>query len=230
MKRTVLASALLISTVFTSAMAADLGRPIYKAPVIVAAPMMWNGFYIGGHGGYGWSDAGLRGTAGTANHRGDGALAGGQIGINWQFSQNWVFGLEADGSWADIAGRTSCPNAAFRCSHQIDALATFRGRLGYTFGNVMIYGTGGAAYGDVSYDARSVATGAIRGTAYNRDVWGWAAGAGIEWMFAHKWSAKVEYMHYNLGRDDLGVGAVFATGGHVRTEVDTVKVGVNYHF
>ena len=41
-----------------AAMAADMGRPVYKAPPAGALPVTydWTGFYVGGHIGYGWAD------------------------------------------------------------------------------------------------------------------------------------------------------------------------------
>ena len=97
------------------ASAADLAaRPYTKAPPpMIAAIYDWSGFYIGINGGGGWShkcwdrtnDAGLIFTPAFAEgcHDASGAVAGGQIGYRWQAS-SWVFGLEAQGDWADLKG------------------------------------------------------------------------------------------------------------------------------
>ena len=101
----------------TSASAADLARRTYtKAPPMIAAVYDWSGFYIGGNGGYGsagkcWdfipsTVAGV--PTGAANvgegcHDADGGTAGGQIGYRWQ-NASWVYGLEAQGNWADFKG------------------------------------------------------------------------------------------------------------------------------
>ncbi len=106
--------------------AADLGRPVYKAPPPAAAPVpvpvfSWTGCYIGGHIGWGWgrdkvSIPNLAETAGVPPEEvaglsvpsvtGDtnGILGGGQVGCNYQFAPNWVVGVEGDGSAADIKG------------------------------------------------------------------------------------------------------------------------------
>ena len=98
------------------ASAADMVRPVYKAPMVAPAPIYnWTGFYLGGNVGYGWGshDATQRIVSGpgfvivplgTALYGGPqnfdldprGVIGGGQIGFNWQFAPAWVFGLEAD--------------------------------------------------------------------------------------------------------------------------------------
>ena len=122
------------------ASAADLAaRPYTKAPPpMIAAIYDWSGFYIGINGG-GWShkcwdrtnDAGLIFTPAFAEgcHDASGAVAGGQIGYRWQAS-SWVFGLEAQGDWADLKGsRTSLFDIAARNQSKIDAFACSPVRL-----------------------------------------------------------------------------------------------------
>src|SRR5437764_880021 len=97
------------------AVAADLAaRPYTKAPPpMIAAIYDWSGFYIGLNGGGAWSrecwDNTLFFGVPTVPafregcHNASGAVAGGQIGYRWQAS-SWVFGLEAQGDWADLKG------------------------------------------------------------------------------------------------------------------------------
>jgi outer membrane immunogenic protein len=76
---------------------------------------------------------------------------------------------------------------------------------------------------------------------------GYAAGAGAEWMFASNWSAKLEYLHYDLGSATYSTGglsvneanvagipgsqtAAASTSSTVRFRNEIVRVGVNYHF
>jgi outer membrane immunogenic protein len=226
----------------TAASAADLAaapRAYSKAPVVVPAPVFnWTGFYIGINGGGGWGQTDWLFTPAltTANHSTSGGLAGGQIGYNWQ-AANWVFGLEADGDWANIKGSTLCPNPAFTCASNTRDLASFRGRVGYAAGPVLFYGTGGLGYANSAYSALTPAgappaVGGIAATGvYNTDRWGYAAGAGIEYGFTPNWSAKIEYMHYGFGTVTsplltLSVANTVALG----LNIDTVKVGVNYRF
>ena len=108
------------------ASAADLAaRPYTKAPPPMVAPIYdWTGFYIGGNGGWGQShncldfvDAFGVFFADGCRER-SGGLVGGQIGYRWQASQ-WVFGLEAQGDWADLSNqRISLINPAVLHAHQ----------------------------------------------------------------------------------------------------------------
>src|SRR3954463_15721237 len=87
----------------TGAMAADISRPVYKAPPAGALPVAydWTGFYIGGHVGYGWADKTWSDpfNFGTVSHNADGFLGGGQAGFNYQVGQ-FVFGAEGDFTWS----------------------------------------------------------------------------------------------------------------------------------
>jgi outer membrane immunogenic protein len=114
-------------------------------------------------------------------------------------------------------------------------LGSLAARLGYTWGRALFYAKGGWAYGDVA--AARVATVAEPGISVpgSTDVghssnWenGWTVGAGMEFAFTDRWSAKVEYMHYEFPQYAFtvapGVTANASAGG------DIVRIGVNYHF
>ncbi|MDE2378446.1 outer membrane beta-barrel protein [Bradyrhizobium sp.] len=221
-------AALTASTVAASA--ADMAPRYTKAPPPVPAVVYnWTGFYIGVNGGGGWGRQRWQyaGAAVDTNHDISGGLAGGQVGYNWQAGA-WVFGLEADGDWADINGSAACPNAAFVCATNVRTLASFRGRLGYAAGPVLFYGTGGAGFADARYSA--TAPGGPN-FFYSSDRWGYAAGAGIEWGFMPNWSAKFEYMHYGFGTWTAPAGALSAlSSADLRLDIDTFKVGINYRF
>jgi outer membrane immunogenic protein len=194
MKKFLLSGVALIA-LMGAAHAADVPvrGPIYKAP---PAPVFnWTGFYFGGHVGYGWAtNDGLLEP--------DGFLGGVQLGYNWQFARNWVFGIETD-----IAG-TDMNDSVLGINGHVDYLGTARVRLGYTWDRTMFYGTGGLAY------MRSAVAGI-----HDTDT-GYALGAGIEWAFAPNWSAKVEYMFHGFDNN--------ANFGDI--DVSTVKFGVNYRF
>ena len=226
------AALLSISGLVGAASAADLAtRPYTKAP---SAFYNWTGFYIGANGGYGWGSASSYGVPGgiPTNHDPSGALAGGQIGYNWQTGL-WVYGLEADGDWANIRGSALCPNPIASCASDTRALASFRGRLGWATGPVLLYGTGGLGYANTRFSALTVVGGlpALGATgSYTTDRWGFAAGAGIEYGFTPNWSAKLEYMHYGFGTVTAPVGTLDSSPVATRLRVDTVKVGINYRW
>src|SRR3984893_15500636 len=136
------------------ASAADLAaRPYTKAPApMMAAIYDWSGFYIGANGGGGssrkcWDSTNLTGVFifGEGCHDATGGVAGGQIGYRWQ-SSAFVFGLEAQGDWADLRGSNiSLFVPFFTNQSKIDAFGLFTGQVGYAFNNVLLYAKGGAA-------------------------------------------------------------------------------------
>jgi outer membrane immunogenic protein len=205
MKKFLLSGAALAALIVAvPASAADMAArgPVYKAPA--AAPLFdWTGFYIGAHGGYGW------GSFGGLDP--DGGFGGGQIGVNWQFAPNWVWGVEADISGADMK------DSVAGVSVKTDVFGTVRGRLGYTVDRTMFYGTGGFAWADTKAS--------FAGASGSENNYGWVLGAGIEYAFAPNWTAKVEYLHADYGRDTYSGAGI--TGD---LKNDTIKVGVNYLF
>src|SRR6201999_3148961 len=117
MKKLLLITTALIA-LGSAAQAADLAaRPYTKAPPMVAATIYdWSGFYIGVNGGGAWShnDYGFGGSNDAS-----GGTAGGQIGYRWQTGPV-VFGLEAQGNWADISGDTNSFDPRFRNHSKMD--------------------------------------------------------------------------------------------------------------
>jgi outer membrane immunogenic protein len=178
-----------------------------KAPVYAAT---WTGPYIGVHGGYGWGSFDTVAGAVAESFEPTGGFGGIQTGYNWQFSRNWVIGVESDSSWGSINETIGATNI------DIDAMGTVRARLGYAMNNLLIYGTAGLAWAH----ADSVTTVAVRDQFYL----GWAAGIGLEWAFSPRWSAKAEYLYADYGTiNDVNGGAVTAS-----LDVHTVKFGLNY--
>jgi outer membrane immunogenic protein len=183
--------------------------PPSAAPVYAAAS--WTGVYIGLHGGYGWGNLHTAAAGATTDLDPGGAFGGFQTGYNWRVSPNWVIGAETDSSWGSIKDDSGAANV------KIDSMGTARGRLGYAMNNVLLYGTGGLAWAHV----KSTTTGPVVSDQY---MLGWTAGAGVEYQFAPRWSAKIEYAYMDFGK-------VRETGGTPFTDkldVHTIKLGLNY--
>uniref|UniRef100_Q07TP9 Porin n=1 Tax=Rhodopseudomonas palustris (strain BisA53) TaxID=316055 RepID=Q07TP9_RHOP5 len=205
------------------------GTGIY-APAPVAN---WAGFYLGGN--FGSGTARERTTATRVateqfNLAPDGFIGGGQIGYNWQ-AANWVFGGEADfqGS-TQRDNRTIVQGGVDSYDAKLPWLATVRGRLGYSVGSTLFYGTGGYAVGSVK---TSIATPAFTET-FTKTKSGWTAGAGIETpftlfnLFGPNWTSKTEYLYVDLG----SVNNTFASGLVTSSKVTehVFRTGINYHF
>jgi outer membrane immunogenic protein len=172
---------------------------------------------------------------------------GGQIGYNWQFSPMWVFGLETDlnysGQRSSVAASlplTFAPGSTFNyaINQKLDWFGTGRARLGWTPADrVMIYGTGGVAYGRVGSS-----TGVFfptSGDTYAGSVsdvrLGWTAGGGVEFAFSQNWTAKAEYLYVDLGSTSYLDGCITVCIGNtytttVHTKEHIARFGINYLF
>lgn len=243
------------------ASAADLPA---KAPIYAPPPVYsWSGFYIGGNigGGFGTADTDFNvapvtvttnifgtftvpGSAGSKSTNLDGIIGGGQIGYNWQYSPNWVLGLEADiqasgqkgsGQFADSFGFTlpgPVPVTGTRTADyeaKITWFGTVRGRIGYAWDRWMLYATGGLAYGEVKLEGTSTINGTVGGAPFSvgktighsETNIGWTVGAGIEGALVDHWTWRAEYLYMDLGSiDDLDAvvnPTATATGGQTIT-------------
>jgi outer membrane immunogenic protein len=275
MKKIILATAL-AALGSTAAVAADLGERTYtKAPAVTATVSNWIGFYIGGNVGYGWANGRTNSAATTSGNTfasrtlsdengsfspgSKGVTGGAQIGYNWQMG-SLVTGFEADIQGSGIKGSVNqstlhpdplfpavIDGSAHNVNEKLSWFGTARGRLGATVTpDLMLYGTGGLAYGRVSNSANTnlidndgPGTPMSFPASVSRVKAGWAAGAGGEWMFARNWSAKVEYIHVDLGKVSAIGNAtpatdLFFSGSAInyvwRSQENLVRAGVNYRF
>jgi outer membrane immunogenic protein len=184
----------------------------------------WAGFYIGGHVGYGEAsvdaNARVEGDFGagpevqtfSTSLDPSGLIGGVQAGYNWQ-AGSLVFGLEGDISFTDWedsaviidtnAGDLGGPfpeRHVGSVSAEVDFLATIRGRLGYAFDSLLVYGTGGVAFVDATAKGRGQVDGVTttsESESFN-DI-GFVAGAGVAWMvIPQTFSVGVEGLYYFL--------------------------------
>ncbi len=208
------------------ALAADLPVPGTPPAYVPPVPFYnWTGFYIGlnGGGAFGnsnWTDPAF---APTGNFSVTGFLIGGTLGANYQVG-SWVFGVEGDGDWANLDGttfNTSCANVG--CETSSDFLATIRGRVGYAWNRLLLYGTAGAAFGDIQ-----AAAGVLPFVSSTQA--GWTAGLGVEYAITPSWSAKVEYLFVDLGNVACGPANCGGTTTTVSLNENVIRGGFNYRF
>jgi len=227
----------------------------YASAAVTAPSALWTGFYIGGHGGYGWGQnpyavpfsSLIGGGIGILTGESmSGWLAGAQIGYNWQYG-SVVTGVEFDLSAADIDGTSSTATvspgpgstATGTLEHHVKYLGTIRGRLGWTpLNNVLLYGTGGLAWERAH--RTEIVTSTVTGgelVTTSRDHFGWAAGAGAEFMLGNSnWIGRIEYLHYDFGQVEPTFTFTSSTPGESSTEnggrqtINVVRAGVSYKF
>lgn len=225
------------------AAAADLPARTYtKAPAMVAPIYDWSGFYIGINGGGGFSnkcwdltDNGVAAVVPAVSegcHDTSGATVGGQIGYRWQ-SAAWVFGVEAQGNWADFRGdNVSLLFPASRNQSRIDDFGLFTGQVGYAWNNTLVYVKGGAAVTSDRYRIFDIPSGLLTDTS-NETRWGGAIGVGFEYGIAPNWSLAFEYDHLFMGTRDVSFttfGGAFDGTDRIRQDVNLFTARFNYKF
>jgi len=199
-------AALMTAGLTVSAQAADLGYAP-RGPYTVNQPLnaySWAGPYLGGNLGYAW------GSVDNSLTKPNGIFGGVQGGYNWQ-NGPFVFGVEAD-IQASGANDTFAP---WKFSNPW--FGTVRGRVGYALNNVMFYGTGGLAFGELR--------GETFGLSESHTTAGWTVGAGAEYGFAPNWTAKIEYLYVDLSNSRFTI-----TGLPNGYQFGLVRLGVNYRF
>lgn len=178
----------------------------------------------------------------------DASVSGGlTAGYAWQV-RDFVYGLEADGSWTNLRARADADLAASPpltgvrtiSSYETDisTLATLRLRAGVSFGRTLVYATGGVAAGDV----RNRLTLQVPVLGYDFPDWsrrgvafGYVCGGGIERMLTPKTSVKLELVAVDL-RDttidvvDPGTFSGESISYTFRNRVVRMTAGLNRRF
>jgi outer membrane immunogenic protein len=193
----------------------------------------------------------------SASERDSSVIFGFQVGYNWQFTPQWMLGVEGDinylrGKLANGFGATVIAGGGSEDfvglqQTKLRWLSTVRGRFGYTWNRSFIYATGGLAIGSV----QSSVTGSAQETdldgdttqflgSYSKVRTGWTVGGGWEQAFTDRISFKLEYLHYDLGSisyntigtitSDDGNGLPLTWPASARISGDIVRVGVNLKF
>jgi len=218
--------------------AADMSRPVYKAPMVAPA-FSWTGLYVGAVAGYAWGEAdiahnGILGLAGlsTMRTKPDGWLAGGTVGYNYQ-QGNLVLGTEGEFYWSNLDGSatTSLPlgGGTFVGTYSNNWTGTLSTRLGVAFDTILVYSKAGVAWANNDYTLGIVAPAAS--VSMSETETGWLVGGGVEWAFARNWSAKIEGTYMNFGSKSREFPTpVVPAPVSIDANVSTVKFGVNYRF
>jgi outer membrane immunogenic protein len=246
--------------------AADLdGLEVKARLAAITEPVAsWKGFYVGINAGGGFGTTGARETGlpttgslaavaskdFTLDHNASGFLAGGQIGYNMQFYK-WVVGVEADIDGANIGGTGQMTGVGVgqrngangfagnfvKATEKTDYIGTVRGRIGgLVTDSLLIYGTGGLAYGRVNHSGQfHYATPVDYFVNDSATQVGWTVGAGVEYMIAPHWTVKGEYLYYDLGNHTvtsntgaLPINQPFRSQFDYATHGSILRAGLNY--
>jgi len=206
----------------------------------------------------------------NASRSGGGFIGGGQFGYNFQLASAYVLGFEADiqalggasgkssvvttSSFAPFGFPANSYSSTASFSQRLDYLGTVRGRVGYlATPSLLAYATGGLAYGGANVSSAfsiqetfpgwttTVVPPIFGGASASKVAVGWTVGGGLEWMFGRNWSAKLEYLYYDLGTvrapilltQNVNINTPWASAlaqTSSRFDGSIVRVGANYHF
>lgn len=200
-------------------------------------------FYAGVQGGWAWGesdmffpDFGSKLVPVDA----DGFVFGAHAGVDFDIGKAFIGG-EASIAFTDVSGGNITPGGV-SCStsvppanqvvcriEDVEGLTTVAARVGYDFGVVRAYLTGGYATAEVSTNGIVVATGA---TVIPDSVWheGWAYGAGLDWKADPEWTFGVEYKR--IAFDPEWHAVRFGAGNRhtVDLSLDLVQAKISYQF
>lgn len=270
----------------TGAQAADASPRTYTKAPVAAPATNWTGFYAGVNAGYGFNDPTVSFTAGDplinsvlvfgcpgcaspippASFNIGGGIFGGQIGYDWQIAPTLLVGIETDFSSFRASNTVSSRfnlgivnGANMLASQSIDWFGTVRARLGWLqMNNLLIYGTGGFAYGKMnesvamnvnsigaidanfgySYSCPGIGTNCFVGS-QSRIATGYTVGGGLEYAVWRNLTLKAEYLYVNLGSTSARASAVVTLGALAPASIvanysdyhfNVVRIGANYRF
>jgi outer membrane immunogenic protein len=225
--------ALAFSALATSAIAADM--PVMRPAPAPAPVYLWTGCYVGGN--VGWAQVSARFNDridGDAGDLSSSAFAGGgQIGCDYQFASNWVFGVQGLIDWTDIKrNRVSIIDPELTFHREGNWFATITARLGYLFTpTFLLYVKGGWGFFNDEFSVTTTATNTTIATV-NKNANGGDVGVGFEWMFTPNWTFWVEWDHIFLDNSSIEFTRI---GGprrfnNIDRDFDKVLFGVNWRF
>jgi outer membrane immunogenic protein len=215
-------------TILTLAACTTLTAPVFAAdmaPAIAPGPPVfasnsWEGFYVGGHVGGIFagsssfaSDPSSVPSIGQTTVVGEehidnahqlGPLSAGFVaGYNYVTASGLLLGVAADFSFPAILRSNLQQNIAALgpsvVNDNVQIFGSLGGRVGYVFGDWLVYGAGGFAYNRDRLNTTEFATGSVDDNVY---FWrpGLTAGAGVEVLLTANLSAKLEYDFFDFAR------------------------------
>lgn len=184
------------------------------------------------------------GGSGSNSTSADSWLAGAHAGYNWQRGAA-VYGFEADLSATHLNSGTSgghpfpavgLPGDAANTTGQVDWYGTLRGRLGFSTGPALFYGTAGLAYGNPSLNSNFTSNALSLDSQASPLRAGWVVGGGIEYLLRPNLSLNFGYQYVDLGTVSLtsaegsqfGLRIAESASAHAQFQVATV--GFSWHF
>jgi outer membrane immunogenic protein len=221
--------------------------PVMAAPARVAPVSDWTGLYAGAQLGRAFTDdSGIfqlmpsepnpdleaAFAPGFSGEFRDGGIGGVHVGYDMQ-AGNLVYGGVFDinaTNFSDVQQGFSTTPATYTIERSMDYLGTLRGRVGFLpTDNILVYGTGGLAFGEVNFAYEQPGSTATTTTLGGQDNnFGYAVGAGVETRVTSNISVGLEYLYVNMGGNDFT--AELAGGPFSAVEDSTIARGSDNNF
>jgi outer membrane immunogenic protein len=204
------------------------GPDVYVVPL--PPPFIWTGLYVGGNIGGAWATSTLSDnfTSVSFDRDHNGFVGGLQVGYNYQLG-NLVLGVEWDFDWTsiDTTGAIILPGiaGALQASAETDWITTLAARIGLAMDRTLVYVKVGGGWVRSEASVTQLATGASVSTSHTSG--GWLVGAGFEYAFAPRWTAKFEYDFLGLNDKTLP-GISGSRGFELERDIQQVRVGINF--
>lgn len=251
-RKLLLASAAAVALSGTAALAADLPSRAPPPAYIPPPPIFsWTGIYVGGQVGYGWGTGNFNrnliipggpALSGTLGQNPNGVIGGAHVGYQYQINQ-WVLGIEGsvDGTSLSADSAAAFPNTPvgpviLTASSNADIQGSIRGKLGIAWDRVLIYATGGVAFGGFNSDINISAPNVPFFATANRSTTkvGWTVGGGLQYAVTNNWWVFAEYRFTDFGNlnnnDIAGLPAGWLFNGNRKLQQNQVQVGFSYKF
>jgi outer membrane immunogenic protein len=206
--------------------------PLFLSPL--GSPQRWAGLYAGANLGGAISNVRVPSSTfvsgtGETDINGTGFVGGGHAGYNFVVFSNWIAGFEGDIGYMGVSrdytdwNNTGAPGTLYQPGTETDWYATARARVGTSTGPAFLYATGGLAVVSVE---NSVVVDATRYSIDGTRV-GWTFGGGLETELSPQWSARLESLYMDVGKETLS-----APGGSVefKNRFTVVRAGLSYKF
>jgi outer membrane immunogenic protein len=219
------------------ASAADM--PVKAVPKAAVPVPAWEGFYVGGHVGYGFgvsqfnrdATGGLPNGFSTNFLSSHGVTGGALAGYNHMLTSRVLIGLEGDASWSDITFRTDFPDGFFGSggTTKFDTKMSYaaRARLGFLLTpETLLFASGGWVRS--KYDFLFSLSDLGISESGSRWVDGWQIGAGMETSLYGNWGARLEYLHSFYKTDTVVTQAFGAL--QTKESVGVGRVALIYRF
>lgn len=253
-RKLLLASLGALALTAPAAFAADLGAKPPPPPYIPPPPLFtWTGIYIGGQVGVGWGAGNFNTTgfdpvtgtfiSGTLGDRPTGVIGGAHIGYQYQINQI-VLGIEGsvDGTSLSNTAFAFFPvafgGASLTAQTSADVQGSIRGKAGIAWDRVLLYGTGGVAFGgfnnSITLTAPNLLPPFFATTSTSNTRVGWTAGGGVQVAVTNNWWLFGEYRFSDFGTLNNGSFANVPAGaffnGDRRLQEHQVQGGFSYKF